>query len=162
MSKSISAIAPGANIVVNSLRIALLIVAVFILASNLLIVGTCQINWIKTASVAASFVDFLYLFVLAKITKTQDMKTYTIYHRLLGYFLLLATSVPCVVVLLCGGDYVLYEILGIYILLDGEKMIFPSACVFFLTITYWMPMATIIKIQNRINRYLKIKYGYVK
>ena len=162
MNQSISKIVPGAELDVNSLWAVLFIIATFLLASNLFIGSTCKINWIKTVSVSASFIDFLYICMLVKTTNVRSRKKYTLSDRLFGYLLLLAASMPCLVMLLCGGDYALYEILSVYIVLDGEKIIFPSACIFFITITYWMPVITINKIQNRIYKYITIKCNYVK
>lgn len=162
MDKSVSKIIPGAYRVVNSLRIALFIIAIFILFGNILIESTCHVFWVKDLANIASLVNVLYIFALLKTTKIRSQNTNTHYHRFVAFTLLLVASIPCLVMLLCGGDYMLYEILGVYIMQDTEKMIFPLACIFFLVITYWMPITMIDKIQNKVDKYLKIKYSYVK
>ena len=59
--------------------------------------------------------------------------------------------------LLCGGDYSLYEILGGDIFVESERLILPIATIIFVSITYWLPINTIRDIFNKYNYYCRVK-----
>ena len=86
------------------------------------------------------------------IRMNQMMTTY-----ILAYILLIISSTPTLLMFLCGLDYSLFEILSWYILLDINKLMLPIATIVFLSVTYWLPVREIKKIQKKYEHYISIK-----
>ncbi len=83
------------------------------------------------------------------------------YHNksvyIISYILLIMSSIPALLMLLCGLDYSLFDILSWYILLDMNKLMLPIATIVFLSVTYWLPVREIGKIQKTYKHCISIK-----
>lgn len=70
--------------------------------------------------------NIVYIYVLSNYIKIDLRgKNMSHHYRITAFVMLLIACIPCLTLLLCGGDYILYEILGWYILFDTDKIIFP-------------------------------------
>lgn len=102
------------------------------------------------------FFDFSYLVLMLYLTSYKHFSVNkSIYYVLYG--ILFLSSVATLIMLLCGGDYSLYEILGGYIFMESERLILPIATIIFVSITYWLPIISIRNILNKYNYYCRVK-----
>ena len=143
-------IIPGAKAIWRSLRLALFIVAMFSLGGSWLLSYAASYHWLTYIAFVSMFVNMFYIILIMYATRltirmNQMMTTY-----ILAYILLIISSTPTLLMFLCGLDYSLFEILSWYILLDINKLMLPIATIVFLSVTYWLPVREIKKIQKKI------------
>lgn len=163
MPKNIYEIIPGTRNVIRCLSIALVIVAMFFLLGNILILKNVSKGWMLYLTYFSFIINIIYIYVLHKCIKIDlHGKNMSHHYRITAFVLLLVACIPCLTLLLCGGDYILYEILGWYIFLDTDKIIFPIATILFVTITYWLPIMSLERIHKQVNNIITIKNNYVK
>lgn len=144
-------IIPGAKAIWRSLRLALFIVAMFSLGGSWLLSYAASYHWLTYIAFVSMFVNMFYIILIMYATRltirmNQMMTTY-----ILAYILLIISSTPTLLMFLCGLDYSLFEILSWYILLDINKLMLPIATIVFLSVTYWLPVREIKKIQKNTN-----------
>ena len=154
-------IIPGAKAIWRSLRLALFIVAMFSLGGSWLLSYAANYHWLTYIAFVSMFVNMFYIILIMYATRltirmNQMMTTY-----ILAYILLIISSTPTLLMFLCGLDYSLFEILSWYILLDINKLMLPIATIVFLSVTYWLPVRDIKKIQKKYehNKSIKNKNG---
>lgn len=150
-------IIPGAKAIWRSLRLALFIVAMFSLGGSWLLSYAASYHWLTYIAFVSMFVNMFYIILIMYATRltirmNQMMTTY-----ILAYILLIISSTPTLLMFLCGLDYSLFEILSWYILLDINKLMLPIATIVFLSVTYWLPVREIKKIQKKYEHYTSIK-----
>ena len=150
-------IIPGAKAIWRSLRLALFIVAMFSLGGSWLLSYAASYHWLTYIAFVSMFVNMFYIILIMYATRltirmNQMMTTY-----ILAYILLIISSTPTLLMFLCGLDYSLFEILSWYILLDINKLMLPIATIVFLSVTYWLPVREIRKIQKTYEHYISIK-----
>ena len=150
-------IIPGAKAIWRSLRLALFIVAMFSLGGSWLLSYAANYHWLTYIAFVSMFVNMFYIILIMYATRltirmNQMMTTY-----ILAYILLIISSTPTLLMFLCGLDYSLFEILSWYILLDINKLMLPIATIVFLSVTYWLPVREIRKIQKTYEHYISIK-----
>lgn len=150
-------IIPGAKAIWRSLRLALFIVAMFSLGGSWLLSYAANYHWLTYIAFVSMFVNMFYIILIMYATRltirmNQMMTTY-----ILAYILLIISSTPTLLMFLCGLDYSLFEILSWYILLDINKLMLPIATIVFLSVTYWLPVREIKKIQKEYEHYISIK-----
>lgn len=150
-------IIPGAKAIWRSLRLALFIVAMFSLGGSWLLSYAANYHWLTYIAFVSMFVNMFYIILIMYATRltirmNQMMTTY-----ILAYILLIISSTPTLLMFLCGLDYSLFEILSWYILLDINKLMLPIATIVFLSVTYWLPVREIKKIQKKYEYYISIK-----
>lgn len=150
-------IIPGAKAIWRSLRLALFIVAMFSLGGSWLLSYAASYHWLTYIAFVSMFVNMFYIILIMYVTRltirmNQMMTTY-----ILAYILLIISSTPTLLMFLCGLDYSLFEILSWYILLDINKLMLPIATIVFLSVTYWLPVREINKIQKKYEHYISIK-----
>lgn len=148
-------IIPGAKAIWRSLRLALFIVAMFSLGGSWLLSYAASYHWLTYIAFVSMFVNMFYIILIMYATRltirmNQMMTTY-----ILAYILLIISSTPTLLMFLCGLDYSLFEILSWYILLDINKLMLPIATIVFLSVTYWLPVREIKKIQKKIRTLYK-------
>ena len=149
-------ILPGARMLLGCLRFALVIVALLLLACSVVQLAFCQLRWVKVYSGISVFFDFSYLVLMLHLTSYKHFsENKSVYYILYG--ILILSSVATLIMLLCGGDYSLYEILGGYIFMESERLILPIATIIFVSITYWLPINSIRNILNKYNYYCRVK-----
>ena len=78
----------------------------------------------------------------------------------IGYLLLIISSIPMLLMLLCGTDYLLFEILYWYIFYESDMMILPVSALIFITITYWLPIIELTRVAKTYYKYKQIKLAY--
>ena len=150
-------IIPGAKAIWRSLRLALFIIAMFSLGGSWLLSCATSYLWLTYIAFVSMFVNMFYIILIMYATRltirmNQMMTTY-----ILAYILLIISSTPTLLMFLCGLDYSLFEILSWYILLDINKLMLPIATIVFLSVTYWLPVREIKKIQKKYEHYISIK-----
>lgn len=156
MNTSLINILPGVRMLLGCLRFALVIVALLLLACSVVQLAYCQLRWVKVFSGISVLFDFSYLVLLLYLTSYKhSSENKSAYYVL--YVILLFSSVATLIMLLCGGDYSLYEILGGDIFVESERLILPIATIIFVSITYWLPINTIRDIFNKYNYYCRVK-----
>lgn len=156
MNKTLVYILPGAKALLSYLRFALTLVALMILACSIAQITVCHITWIKVISVVSIIVNLLYIITMKRLTSTSNYSKDKMDYYIL-YIMLLLSTMATLVMFLCGGDYSLYNILGIYILLESDKLILPMATIVFITVTYWLPITAIKNIHSKYHKFLSIK-----
>lgn len=157
MDNSLINIIPGAKSIWRSLRLALLIVAIFSLGASWQLSHTTNYWWLKYTAIASMIINIFYIALIMYITRLSTRMNQTQFIYVLAYFMLIISSTPALLMSLCGLDYSLLEILSWYILLDTNKLMLPIAAVIFLSVTYWLPVKEISKIQKRHKLYTRIK-----
>ena len=156
MNTSLINILPGVRMLLGCLRFALVIVALLLLACSVVQLAYCQLRWVKVFSGISVLFDFSYLVLLLYLTSYKhSSENKSAYYVL--YVILLFSSVATLIMLLCGGDYSLYEILGGDIFVESERLILPIATIILVSITYWLPINTIRDIFNKYNYYCRVK-----
>ena len=154
---SLSISISGYNIIKKSMLIALLIVALMILACSAIQLYICNILWINILTIACMLINILYIVLVFGITQEKlngRVKKLDLY---ILYAILIVSSLPVLIMFLCGADYNLYNILGEYILLQIDKLIFPIATLLFVTITYWVSIESIVCLHQKHQNYNNIK-----
>ena len=141
MDNTLIGIIPGAKAIWRCLRLALLIVAMFSLGASWLLFHATSYRWLTYIAFASIFVNTCYIILMMYAT----------------YILLIMSTTPTLLMLLCGLDYSLFEILSWYILLDMNKLMLPISTIVFLSVTYWLPVREIGKIQKTYEHYISIK-----
>lgn len=157
MDNSLIEIIPGAKAIWRCLRLALLIVAIFSLGASWQLCQTTNYRWLTYIASVSILINIVYIVLIMHTTQLSIRINQTLYIYVLAYFMLITSSTPSLLMLLCGLDYSLFEILSWYILQDINKLMLPIAAVVFLSVTYWLPVKEIIKIQNRHKLYTSIK-----
>ena len=64
MDRELINIIPGARIVIVCLRTALIIIAVFIMATNCVVKETCAIKWLESVSTVCIMINLIYILSL--------------------------------------------------------------------------------------------------
>lgn len=157
MDKTLIEIIPGAKAIWESSRVALLIVATFTLGACFVLSHATSYLWLKHIALASMLTNVIYIMLIMYATSLSAGKNYIWITYALAYTLLLLSSTPALIMLLCGLDYPLFEILSWYILLDINKLMLPIATTIFLSVTYWLPVKEIAKIQKTYKHYINIK-----
>lgn len=157
MDYSLINIIPGARSIWRSLRLALLIVAIFSLGASWQLSHTTNCCWLIYTATASILINIFYIALIMYITRLSFRMNHTQFIYVLAYFMLITSSTPALLMLLCGLDYSLFDILSWYILQDINKLMLPIAAVVFLSVTYWLPVKEITKIQYRYKLYTSIK-----
>ncbi len=157
MGKKGLGILPNSELVVKSIRMAFIIVGVILALSSVLIFMSCTISWLRKIAVFSLAVNIIYLTLSFRITACNRRASISNADCWLVYLSLILAALPTLLVLLCGADYLLYEILGFYILLDTDKLVLPIMSIAFLSITYWLPLKTIQDIQLKQDEFCKLK-----
>ncbi len=160
MDKKGLEIIPNGELVIKSMRTAIIIIGIILAISSVLISLSCQISWLKWIAVFSLLVNILYLMLSFRITAYNQKTLITNTDCWLVYLSLILAALPTLLVLLCGADYLLYEILGVYILLDADKLVFPIMSIAFLSITYWLPVKAIQHIQLKQDEFYKLKKAF--
>lgn len=106
---------------------------------------------------ASIFVNTCYIILMMYATRMSIKAHHTQSVYVLAYILLIMSTTPTLLMLLCGLDYSLFEILSWYILLDMNKLMLPISTIVFLSVTYWLPVREIGKIQKTYEYYISIK-----
>ena len=149
-------ILPGTRMLLGCLRFSLVIVALLLLTCSVVQLTFCQLRWVIVLSGISVFFDFSYLTLMLYLTSYNHFsENKSVYYVLYG--ILLFSSVATLIMLLCGCDYSLYEILGFYIFLESERLILPIATIVFVSITYWLPINSIRNILNKYNYFCRVK-----
>ncbi len=78
----------------------------------------------------------------------------------IGYLLLIISSIPMLLMLLCGTDYLLFEIPYWYIFYESDMMLLPVSTLIFITITYWLPIIELTRVAKTYYKYKQIKLAY--
>lgn len=154
---SLSISIPGYDIIKKCMRIALLIVALMILVCSAIQLYICNISWITILTAVCMLVNISYIVLVFAITKKKSIGKVDSQDLYILYSVLVVSSLPALVMFLCGADYDLYNILGEYILLEMDKLIFPVATLLFVTITYWVSIKSIVGMQKKHHNYNNIK-----
>lgn len=157
MDKKGLIIIPNSELVIKSMRTAIIIVGVILALSSVLVLMSCPVSWLRWIAVFSLVVNMFFLVLSFRITSCNRRTLITNADCWLVYISLIIASTPTLLVLLCGADYLLYEILGYYILLDRDKLVFPIMTIAFLSITYWLPLKTIQDIQLKQDEFCKLK-----
>lgn len=157
MGDSLIGIIPGAKTTWRSLRLALLIVALFPLGASWLLSHTSNYLWLTCLAFASMLINILYVALIMYITRLSIKLCQSRVLYVLAYIMLTISSIPALLMLLCSLDYSLFELLRWYIVLDINKLILPIAAFIFWGVTYWLPVKEIIEIQNRLKHYISIK-----
>lgn len=150
-------IIPGAKAIWRSLRLALLIVAMFSLGGSWLLSCATSYPWLTYIAFVGVFINIFYIILIMYATRLTIKMHQMRVTYILAYILLIMSSTPTLLMFLCGLDYSLFEILSWYILSDINKLMLPIAAIVFLSITYWLPVREIRKIQQQYKHYLSIK-----
>lgn len=161
MDKELIKIIPGAEIVLRCLRLALTIVPFILLGTCWVIRQSSTIQWLSNVSVVCSGVCMIYIVLIVYMTSFTKRRIHPLIY-LLAYVLLLLSSIPVLLMLLCGMDYLLYEVMGWYIFSDLDRLLLPVATFVFLSVIYWLPVFEFTKIQTKYYHYLRIKETYEK
>lgn len=156
---SLSISIPGYDVIKKCMRIALLIVALMILVCSAIQLYICNVLWITILTIVCMLVNILYIVLVLAITKKKSIGKVDDQDLYILYSILVVSSLPSLIMFLCGADYDLYNILGEYILLEMDKLIFPVAILLFVTITYWVSIKSIIGLQQKHQNYNNIKYN---
>lgn len=157
MDYALIGIIPGAKAIWRSLRLALFIVAMFSLGGSWLLSCTASYPWLTYIAFVHMFVNMFYIILIIYATRLTIRMNQMIVTYILGYILLIMSSVPTLLMFLCGLDYSLFEILSWYILLDINKLVLPIATIVFLSVTYWLPVREIRKIQKTYEIFIGVK-----
>lgn len=160
MDRELINIIPGARIVIVCLRTVLIIIAVFIMATNCVVKETCAIKWLESVSTVCIMINLIYILSLCYITSIKKNCTISIMMYFIGYLLLIISSIPMLLMLLCGTDYLLFEILYWYIFYESDMMILPVSTLIFITITYWLPIIELTRVAKTYYKYKQIKLAY--
>ena len=157
MDYALIGIIPGAKAIWRSLRLALFIIAMFSLGGSWLLSCAASYLWLTYIAFVSMFINMSYVILIIHTTRltirTRQMRV----KYILAYILLIMSSAPTLLMFLCGLDYSLFEILSWYILLDINKLMLPIATIVFLSVTYWLPVREIRKIQKTYEHYISIK-----
>lgn len=154
---SLLSILPGADTISKCMRLALIIVALLVFACSIAQIYICNLVWVRILSAVCLIVNALYIIAVFVMTKSENADRVNTQDLMLCYWLLLISSVSPLTMFLCGADYQLFEILGIYIFGEFDKLILPFATLFFLSISYWMPIKAIYGIQEKQSYFSNIK-----
>lgn len=157
MDNTLIGIIPGAKAIWRCLRLALLIVAMFSLCASWLLFHATSYRWLTYIAFASIFVNTCYIILMMYATRMSIKAHHTQSVYVLAYILLIMSTTPTLLMLLCGLDYSLFEILSWYILLDMNKLMLPISTIVFLSVTYWLPVREIGKIQKTYEHYISIK-----
>lgn len=123
MINELGKILPGTNNIVCCLRLAVLIAGILIWIANLIYAFSCSINWIVRVIWICLIANTIYICFFWKISKLGVQSG--VATQFVVYLLLLASSIPPNIYILCGGDYMLFDILGEYILLEYNRIVLP-------------------------------------
>ena len=156
---SLSVSIPGYDVIKKGMRIALLIVALMIFVCSVIQLYICNVLWITILTIVCMIVNILYIVIVHAITKKKSIGKVDDQDLYILYSFLVVSSLPALIMFLCGADYDLYNILGEYILLELDKLIFPVAILLFVTITYWVSIKSIVGLQKIHQSYNNIKYN---
>ena len=157
MDKTLIRIIPGAKAIRGCLRLALLIVAIFSLGASCLLSHTASYLWLTYIAFASIFINVCYIILIMYATRMSAKVHHGKREYMLAYILLIISSTPALLMLLCGLDYSLFEILSWNILSDMNKLMLPIAAIVFLSVTYWLPVREIGKIQKTYEHFINIK-----
>ena len=157
MDKTLIGIIPGAKAVWRCLRLALLIVAMFSLGASWLLSHTASYLWLTYIAFVSIFINTCYILLITYATRMPIKAYHNKSVYIISYILLIMSSIPALLMLLCGLDYSLFDILSWYILLDMNKLMLPIATIVFLSVTYWLPVRGIGKIQKTYKHCISIK-----
>lgn len=157
MDNKLIGIIPGAKTVWRSSRIALLIVAIFSLGASWLLSYEKKYLWLTHIASVSMLVNIFYITLIMYATRLPVRIKQTRIIYVLAYILLIMSSTPALLILLCGLDYSLFEMLSWYILLEINKLALPIATIVFLSVTYWLSVKEIVKIQKIYQHYISIK-----
>lgn len=158
MINELGKILPSAYNIVCCLRFAVLIIGVLIWTANVFYVFLCPITWIVRVIWICLIANTIYIWLFWKISKLEAQSG--VATQFMVYLLLLVSSISPNIFTLCGGDYLLYDIFGEYILLEYDKIVLPIAFIMFVTVTYWLPVCIITNIREKYHRYLNIKKDF--
>ena len=148
---------PGYNIIKKCMSIALIIISLMILTCNIIQLCICNVLWINILTIIGIFINLIYVWLIYAITQKSSIKQIDNIDLLILYVILITSSLPSLIMFLCGADYDLYNILGEYILLETDKLIFPISTLSFLTVTFWLSIKTILNLQHKHYVYTNIK-----
>lgn len=162
MASSILDIIPRSRLLQRSLRLAMLIVAMMLIGTNVFILKECKIDWILLTDIFCLIILAMYVMLVIKMTSISTTLCCDKQYRTMGYILILVASIPAMLLFLCGADFQLYDILGVYIITETDKLIFPLAIAAFVSITYWLPIMELNKVFIKINAFKDIKNKYGK
>lgn len=154
---SLSISIPGYDIIKKCMRIALLIVALMIFACSGIQLFICNVLWIKILTGVCMLINIIYIALVFAVTRKKSIGEVDNQDLYILYSILFVSSLPALIMFLCGADYDLYDILGEYILLEVDKLIFPVATLLFVSITYWVSIKSIIGLQQKHQNYYNIK-----
>ncbi len=157
MDYALIRIIPGAKAIWRSLRLALFIVAMFSLGGSWLLSYAASYHWLTYTAFVSMFVNMFYIILIMYATRLTIRMNQMVTTYILAYILLIISSIPTLLMFLCGLDYSLFEILSWYILLDINKLMLPIATIVFLSVTYWLPVREIKNIQKTYEHYISIK-----
>lgn len=157
MDYALIGIIPGAKAIWKSLRLALFIVAMFSLGGSWLLSYAASYPWLTYIAFVSMFVNMFYIILIMYATRLTIRMSQMKVTYILAYILLIMSSAPTLLMFLCGLDYSLFEILSWYILLDINKLMLPIATIVFFSVTYWLPVREIKKIQKTYEHYISIK-----
>lgn len=157
MDYALIGIIPGAKAIWRCLRLALFIVAMFSLGGSWLLSYAASYHWLTYIAFVSMFVNMFYIILIMYATRLTVRMNKMRVTYILAYILLIIASTPTFLMFLCGLDYSLFEILSWYILLDINKLMLPIATIVFFSVTYWLPVREIKKIQKTYEHYISIK-----
>ena len=157
MDNTLMGIIPGARAIWRCLRLALMIVAMFSLGASWLLINAKSYLWLTYIAFASIFVNTCYIILMMYATRMSIKAHHIKSLYVMAYILLIMSTTPTLLMLLCGLDYSLFEILSWYILLDINKLMLPIATIVFLSVTYWLPVREIGKIQKKYKHYISVK-----
>lgn len=115
MDNTLIGIIPGAKAIWRCLRLALLIVAMFSLGASWLLFHATSYRWLTYIAFASIFVNTCYIILMMYATRMSIKAHHTQSVYVLAYILLIMSTTPTLLMLLCGLDYSLFEILSWYI-----------------------------------------------
>lgn len=148
---------PGYNIIKKCISIALIIISLMILTCSIIQLCICNVLWINILTIIGIFINLIYVWLIYAITQKNSIKQIDNIDLLFLYVILITSSLPSLIMFLCGADYDLYNILGEYILLETDKLIFPISTLLFLTVTFWLSIKTILNLRHKHYVYTNIK-----